>query len=284
MTSVSCAFAQEYLFKVLLNKGDNSLVHNGGQEPLKIGAPLYSGDVLKTVGNVYVGLVHKSGRTLELTSPNSYSVEELEKLVLKKNNSVLAKYGQYVLNKMSDEGASGQNLNVTGAVERGSAEMIPVYLPYSNELFGSEAIVQWKEQRGVNEYEVVLKNMFDEEIKRVDVKGHSIAVDFAKEPFASERLIIVTVKAKDDEQLASNDYGIKKMTEKEYSKVKKEFESIQHISEGSTLENLLIASFFEEKNLLIDAIARYQKAITEHPEMGDFQLLYEDFLFRNGLK
>jgi hypothetical protein len=147
-----------------------------------------------------------------------------------------------------------------------------------------KAVVEWDQLDEVTEYEVILKNKFDEEIKMLPVEGNTLAIDLEAEDLTNESLLIVSVKASGNDGLSSSDYGIKKMTEQEYDEIKAEYESLEGITQGSTLEDLLIASFFEEKNLLIDAIARYHKAMEDHPEMGDFQILYEDFLFRNGLK
>jgi hypothetical protein len=276
--------AQDYIFKVLLNKGNNTIERNGETIPVKTGTSLQAGDMLSANGEVYVGLIHQNGQTIELREAKKYKVDDLGKQVSAKSNSVIAKYGQYVINKMSDEEGSGKNLKVTGAVERGSEGVISVYLPYSNELFGKKAVVEWDQLDEVTEYEVILKNKFDEEIKMLPVEGNTLAIDLEAEDLTNESLLIVSVKASGNDGLSSSDYGIKKMTEQEYDEIKAEYESLEGITQGSTLEDLLIASFFEEKNLLIDAIARFHKAMEDHPEMGDFQILYEDFLFRNGLK
>lgn len=104
--------AQDYIFKVLLNKGNNTIERNGETIPVKTGTSLQAGDMLSTKGEVYVGLIHQNGQTIELRESKKYEVDDLSKQVSAKSNSVIAKYGQYVLNKMSDEEGSGDRKSV----------------------------------------------------------------------------------------------------------------------------------------------------------------------------
>jgi hypothetical protein len=52
------AGAQEYAFKVLVNKGKNELKSGGTWQQLKVGSSLKSEDELKVSENSYLGLVH----------------------------------------------------------------------------------------------------------------------------------------------------------------------------------------------------------------------------------
>jgi hypothetical protein len=60
--------AQEYAFKVLVNKGQNEIKAGNNWKPIKVGASLNSVDELKISQNGYVGLVHVSGKPLEVKS------------------------------------------------------------------------------------------------------------------------------------------------------------------------------------------------------------------------
>src|SRR5262245_35880810 len=69
--------AQEYAFKVLVNKGKNEVKSGANWEPVKVGASLKSPDEVKVSENSYLGLVHVSGKPLELKSAGSYKVVDL---------------------------------------------------------------------------------------------------------------------------------------------------------------------------------------------------------------
>ena len=63
---ISCAVAQEYAFKVLANKGANEVKSGSEWAPIKTGASLKNDDELKLSPNSYMGLVHATGKPLEL--------------------------------------------------------------------------------------------------------------------------------------------------------------------------------------------------------------------------
>ena len=64
--------------------------------------------------------------------------------------------------------------------------------------------------------------------------------------------------------------------------------SLAHIasqtSEQTALNNLFLASFFEDNKLLIDAATAYQEAIRLAPNVPYFQEAFNAFLSRSGLK
>src|SRR5689334_14157863 len=72
------AFAQDYAFKVLANKGANEIKSGGAWVPLKTGASLKKDDEVKLADNAYLGLVHLSGKPMELKMAGNYKVSDLE--------------------------------------------------------------------------------------------------------------------------------------------------------------------------------------------------------------
>src|SRR6185503_19175493 len=60
------AQAQDYAFKVLANKGANEYKSGDSWQSIKTGASLKAGDELKVSENSYIGLVHATGKPLEL--------------------------------------------------------------------------------------------------------------------------------------------------------------------------------------------------------------------------
>ena len=56
------------------------------------------------------------------------------------------------------------------------------------------------------------------------------------------------------------------------------------IDSETALNKYILAGFYEENNLLIDALSNYEAAIGLAPDVETFQEAYEDFLLRNGFK
>jgi len=119
------ATSQDYIFRVLANKGSNQVQTAGTFEPtsLKTGAKLNSGDQIITASGSYIGLVHRTGKTMEIRTPGTYSISELQGRVNKGTSSVANRYMNFVMNKMNEGDGNvytnyRKNSNVTGAVSR----------------------------------------------------------------------------------------------------------------------------------------------------------------------
>jgi Tfp pilus assembly protein PilF len=67
--------------------------------------------------------------------------------------------------------------------------------------------------------------------------------------------------------------------------VKKAYNEIAtEVAEATALNQLILAGFYEENNLIIDAIAAYEQAIKLAPDVTSYQEAYDDFLLRQGLR
>ncbi|WP_420581208.1 hypothetical protein [Reichenbachiella sp.] len=292
---VNTSYGQSFVFRVLASKGANQVkkAQSGETIPLKTGATLMSGDELIAASGAYIGLMHKSGRTIEVRNPGVTKITDLETKLAKNQSSVANKYAQFVMNKMN-EGSGDlssnyrRNMKATGAVERAtSSAALKVMLPSSVDILNPEAIIRWdgaEEVENAN-YVVSIKNIFDEEIYSAETSGTSMNINFEDENLANERLVILNVKVKDNDEIKSGDYGIKRMSSDDAASINENLEALKSdLSDDSPLNNLIFASFYEENNLILDAMTQYEKALIASPDVEDFKVLYDDFLIKNGLK
>ena len=51
---------------IIVNKGENKVARNGQEEPLKTGSSLFSSDQVVASDGAYIGLMHKTGKTMEI--------------------------------------------------------------------------------------------------------------------------------------------------------------------------------------------------------------------------
>jgi hypothetical protein len=64
-----------------------------------------------------------------------------------------------------------------------------------------------------------------------------------------------------------------------------EYTNLKEVARSeNVLDKLLIATFFEENELLGDAISYYDQALALSPDANGFNRLYNNFLYRNNLK
>jgi hypothetical protein len=276
--------AQDYTFRVLANKGANEVKSGDSWQPIKTGAQLKKGDELKISENASVGLVHVTGKPLEVKQAGNYKVDDLAAKV-GSGSSVLNKYTDFILSSNSAE-AKKNRLSATGAVHRG-IEDIKVFLPENQyaEIYNNIAVINWESAKGGAPYIVSVKNMFDEELAKIETPETVTQIDLNDPKFANETAVLVEVKSKADGKSKSEQHLIKKLSPGRYDIVKKQLsEETADLKEETAFNKYLLASIYEEKKLFIDAITCYEQAIKMDPGNPTYKDGYDEFLLRNKLK
>jgi hypothetical protein len=281
------ANAQEYTFRVLANKGTNELKAGEEWAPLKTGASLKSGDELKLSENAYVGLVHATGKPLEVKKAGNYKVADLASQV-SPGSGVVAKYTDFILSSNS-AGAKKDRLSATGAVSRGDSYAIKLMLPdnqYAG-IYNNAATISWDGSVVSGPYTVTLRNMFDDELNKFDTPETNFKIDLTEPRYAKESAILIEVRSKADPKQVSKQHLIKRLSPAEQSNVKKLLVDVDKDLAGeitTPVGQYILAGFYEENNLLIDAVTAYEEAIKLAPDVPTYQESYEEFLFRHNMK
>lgn len=280
----TCGYSQtqDYAFKVLVNKGKNELKSGNSWQQLKVGLSLKSADELKISENSYLGLVHISGKAVELKQSGNYKVMDLAAKV-NGGSSVLNKYTDFILSSAT---SPKNRLAATGAVDRGT-DNIQVYLPKAEEavVYNNKVIIQWDNETAPGPYVIIFKSMFDDELNKLEAPNNSITIDLSDQNFANEDNILVEVSSKSNKNKISNKYTLKKLSKADKERIKNSLSEIANpTAEENALNKLLVAGFYEQNNLLIDAATAYQEAIMLAPDVPQYKEAYNDFLLRNLLK
>ena len=276
---------QEYAFKVLANKGANEVKTGTAWAAVKTGASLKKEDELKVTENSYLGLVHASGKPMELKQAGTYKVADLA-AKMNGGSSVLVKYTDFILSSNSAE-AKKNRLSATGAVHRGFGG-IKVFLPdnqYAG-VYNNTATINWDITKIKGPYVVIVKNMFDDELLKTETTESTVQIDLSDPKFINESAILVEVRAKADQKTKADDaHLIKRLSPVEQAKIKKALQEINgEVTEETALNKLILASFYEQNKLFIDAITAYEQAIKMSPDVPSYQEAYEEFLLRNKMK
>lgn len=277
----TAGFGQDYAFKVLVNKGKNEVKSGANWEPVKVGASLRSADELKVSDNAYVGLIHATGKPLEVKSAGKYKVADLSAKV-GTGASVLNKYTDFILSSAQKK---NNNLAATGAVHRG-LDNIKVYLPRASSYVYSDTIsIEWEKDKTISPpYVVTFTSLFGDELDKVETSNNSISLNLNDAKFANENDIMVKVASKKDKQ-ESEIYTLRKFSRSDKEKVRAAFSEVQaQTADKTALNSLIRAGFFEQNKLLPDAASAYQKAIALEPGVQAYQEAYEAFLLRTGIK
>ena len=127
--------------------------------------------------------------------------------------------------------------------------------------------------------------MFDDELAQIETPETSFQVDLADPKFAKENALLIEVKSKTDPTQVSKQHLIKKLAPAEQENVKKSLNEIMgEVQEPTALNKFILAGFYEENNLFIDAISAYEEAIKLAPDVATYKEAYDDFLIRHGIK
>lgn len=281
------AFGQDYAFKVMANKGTNEVKSGDSWQPIKTGASLKLNDELKVADNGYLGLISASGKPVEVKKPGPVKVADLAAQV-KGGSSAVNKYTEFILSSNADERKN--KLTATGAVVRDVAtaeKAIKVMLPENQNsgIYNNEAVIKWDGSKVTGPYVVTLSNMFEEQLDKVETAETSIVINLNAPKFVNETGIFVVVRSKADPNQVSKQHLIKKLSPDAYEKVKRSMNDIMgEVSEQTALNKFILAGFYEEQGLFIDAISAYEEVLKLAPDVSYYQEAYDDFLIRNGLK
>jgi len=307
--ATSLVHAQDYEFKVVASHGQ---VHKANSNSrLWAGVQLSRKDEVVVGTASYLGLVHKSGKTVEIKSPGTYSIAELSAKVGKSQSSTTSKYVNYVVGEMAKAEKQDINTNhrrymdITGSVQRALLGKVAAVLPEEVvlyepklylELFATDAKTKYKG------YKVEIKTLFEAEsesgnaLKVFVIEGNKGEIDlsflreeglreklglFQEEPF----MMTITPIEKDSKENSASlggasMYSLRLLApgDKLYEEVSQELgnESVE-----TAVDYLLKAAYFEDKGLFADALRCYNKAIELAPEVEAFRSAKVDFVARH---
>lgn len=276
---------QGYTFKVLANKGTNEVKRGNEWKPLKTGTSLNYDDELKLSESAYIGLVHSSGKTLELQESGNIKISELASKINTGGSSLVSKYADFVLSKISVDKEhnrlAGTREDVHRAVENAS---IKIYIPKSSYVFNNKVLIEWTPIENKVDYTVKVVNLYEEELLTAESNTNKYFLDLNHEKLADENPLLVTINVKDNVKMKSEQVAIKRLSDDKAEIVKTNLgELISDMNLENALNNYIMAGFYEANSLLLDALFYYEKAVKLAPDVDSYQEAYEEFLLRNGL-
>jgi len=288
------SFAQSYDFRIMVSKGDNQIKASGSTEwqAIRVGARLNDGDQVKVAEKGYLGLVHRTGKTKELKTAGTYDIKDLSSKIIAGSENIASKYADFVMSKMTPEQREANRrkyASVTGAVERGSSDAsINIFMPTSVSVYNPEVMIRWEPVDGDNTYEVKLKDLFEQTIMVAETNDPFYTINFDDPKLKgaiADDLVIVNVSVKGNEDIKSKDAAIERVGQDGSASFEVELKDLKsNLGEQSSINDLILAEFYEENNLLLDALTSYEYAIKMSPDVDYFKEAYDEFLLRTGLK
>jgi hypothetical protein len=287
------ASAQNYTFKILASNG-KSLVKGEKSEwqSTKTGGKLFIGDVVQLLDGGYLGLVHSSGKTIELKDDSIYNISKLSSNLLSNAQNMVSKYADYVMSKMTPEQKEENRrlyAGVTGSVERSIFDTdIYIYLPKSVSVLNDKVIFRWSSNLTIPIYNITIKNIFGEVIHEGETSDNFYTLDFKDDKFKEHmisNLLIIQVVQKNNKVVASQSVSVRQIDESNVEELRVSLDQLKaNVGRESSLTHLILAEFYEEQKLTLDAITSYENAIKLSPDVKYFQDVYDEFLIRHTFK
>lgn len=270
-----------YVFKVLGVSGTVKKHTAQGDVPVTAGSKLMAEDALMIDGNGYCGLMHQSGKGLEVKKPGNYPVSDLSKNVVAngKQAKVTDRYVNYVMGQLTKEEAEDINQNhrkymeVTGSVERGANYRIKLVALSSNEIQPKTYNISWAANAKNPEYQMSVTNLFNETVFSAKTKETSAAVDFQPLFAKHGKNLLLTVSVVGHPEIKSKEYSFKLAPETVTNEL--------GLSEEKSPVNYMVNGMIcEEHNLYLDALAYYKEASNLESGVEEYKTAYENLAKR----
>jgi len=99
-----------------------------------------------------------------------------------------------------------------------------------------------------------------------------------------EQLHILTISVKENPKIKSNQYALHHINNEKASSLEKNLNILKReLKQENSINKIIMASFYEQNKLFLDAISAYEDAIEIEPEVYEYKLAYSRFLNRIGL-
>ena len=282
--STAC-FCQDYVFRVMVNKGSNMFKKESETkwQPVKKGISFNIGDWIRIANDAYLGLVHNSGKTTALKNPGVFEISKLASEIGLQKKGIAAKYIEFVFNTIEQKPAVSDNNQVV--VTRGAEKRIHLLLPSNAKALNRIIILTWNPIPGENTYVVTVMGIFEDILIQEETNTNRFTLNMDLAALNQENILIIRVSLKANAEVHSGEHVISTLSNNEIEVLQSELlPLIQEISQESSLDQIILASFYEQQDLLIDAIYCYLEAIQLSPEVADYKEMYDNFMIRNKLK
>jgi tetratricopeptide (TPR) repeat protein len=133
-------------------------------------------------------------------------------------------------------------------------------------------------------YEVVAKNMFGDELMKIETPENAIQINRNDPKFKNED-ILIEVRSNGDKKKTDKSYLLRRLSSERQNLIKKLIAELgEDIQQETALNKFIMAGFYEENKLFVDAIGAYEEAIKLAPDVPTYKEAYEEYLLRNKLK
>lgn len=271
------------MFKVIACKGKVTLQRT--KKIVSIGTPLNSTDQLSLEGPVYLGLVHKSGKAIEVKAPGMLAVSDLLKQVSSKQSGMDKLVG-FVVNSVV---GANEKKEVSGSVERSIAvNKLRLLAPRTTKIIDQDVAFQWAGSDGTTKDVTYIFTLTDDHQNvrfKKETKETSLSLNIQQLGLEKERCYYWSVIQAGANAPSFESYCVYPVNDAEAGSISAQLTAIkkEQGSDPTALDNLMLASFFEQNGLTSKAMSAYKEAVKKGGDVEIFASAYSQFLSRLGM-
>ncbi len=289
--------AAKYDFRVIAVKGNAEyFTGNGDWKHLKPGTMIFSNYQIKLDQKSYLGIIHNSGKTLELKDKGKWTTKELLSKLNKKSTNVAANLSDYVVGqlneKMNEDYNYREGMETTGAVERslnfgsgaGSTTFVQLNTPRKINFTTNSATFVWQNVNSEEKYVFTITDRFDRIVHSKIVTDNQYKIDAKDLNLQPDEYYFWNVACNNDRTIKSPDCAFSFLSPSSVSKIENEFTELKNElgDENSALNQIVFANFYEKNYLFDKALQHYKKAVELEPSVEQYQIIYSEFLKRSN--
>jgi hypothetical protein len=269
------AYSKEYAFKVLISKGPVQVNHSGAWNPVKPSEEIGHSNKIRLLEGGYIGLMHSSGRTLELKTKGIYDVANLENRLRAGQSGFTTKYANFIADNVitKDKVVS---YDVVGSVTRGLHEVQILAPKQFKVLDGIGFEVSWISDT-TKTYEVSVLNLYDEVLWFTEASSDRSYIDLRLIELEHSDTYILRVSDKDNSLIRGQVPFSLVDSLYEENLVLSLNKLDTDIDKESSLDQVMISSVYDHKHLPIYALSRLNKAEDLSPDNELFTRIKENY-------
>jgi hypothetical protein len=275
LSAYSCAIAQS--FTLVAVNGDVQWEDKGTWKKAISGYKIPDNSKIKLGKGAYAALSYQNKQTLELKTEGSYSMADLQSKVNKAPSSITSKYVDFVVANAKSK-PQANTMSNKGMVNRDVAGMVLLYQPpYESCLLEDMITFVWSGHKKAKEYIFVLSGD-EKEMIRKETKDTLITLNLQPFNLKPNECYFWYVIPKGYDDLKSKEYCFKALSKKQKEVIYQETQDIQNDLGNTTLAKVVLASYYEDKKLYIEALNLYKQAAESGIE--EYKNLYQNYLSR----
>ncbi len=275
------SLANDDTYKVIIKNGNIKFIsEDDKQKELFPGNNLSLNDTLIIQKESYLCFANSKGNIIECSKEGKFTVGDLVVKNKSTKNNLISKYAQYLFEAIKEGTSDKDKFKLGLEREIFNIDKVCPFLPRNCKISNGDIKFIWFSKPGAKEYIFKLKNNFSEVLKTITTADTSLILTAKELELNPSECYHWTIMVSGQDLTLSDESYFCLLSEIENDEVMLQVNEIKSTmeSENSTLEDMLLAKFYESKKMFLDAYDCYLRLIRTNSENQEINNLYKDFL------